>query len=61
MIVFDGVAHGIPKDTIIVNLLKWLKQIFWDEAKIRLLQSELLKAQNDRMSPYILTRKLFKK
>ena len=26
MIVFDGVAHGIPKDTIIVNPLKWLKQ-----------------------------------
>ena len=26
MIVWDGVGHGIPKDTIVVNHLKWLKK-----------------------------------
>ena len=34
------------------------QQKFWDEAKTRLLQSELQKNQQDRLSPYLLSRKL---
>ena len=26
MIVLDGVGHGIPKDTIVVNHLEWLRK-----------------------------------